>query len=117
MRPHSGREIEHGARENRIGGTIGWKDETYGFEGFTNNQCHSVLGCLKEKVAVNGGRETGDDDGSDIFQWEFSLAFGSLAGQLPIPATQGAIGAIYTDNMIRHATCSVVQTSQFHADK
>lgn len=62
-----------------------------------------MLGGFQKQMAVHRRRETGDDDRRHILQRKLALAFRRLAGQLPIPATNRTLWAVYADDVIGHA--------------
>jgi len=66
-----------------------------------------MFGGFKKKLAVNGRRETGDDNGCHILQRE--LALGSIrcfARQLAVATTQGAVCCIDADDVVGHILLS-----------
>jgi hypothetical protein len=66
-----------------------------------------MFGRFKKKLAVNGRRKTGDDNGRHILQRE--LALGSIrcfASQLPVLATERALRRVYADDVVRHIVLS-----------
>jgi len=66
-----------------------------------------MFGSFKKKLAVNGRRETGDDNGRHILQGELALrSIRRLAGQLAVFATQRALRRVYADDVVRHAFLS-----------
>src|SRR5947207_14931962 len=61
-----------------------------------------MLGRLQKKIAMNRSREAGNNYGRHIFQRKFLFPFRRFAGQLPVPATQGALGRVDVDDVVGH---------------
>ena len=107
MRPDARREIEHGAGKNGVGGAVGRDDQADRFEGFADDEGDAVLGGFQEKLAMDAGREAGDDDRCHVLQRQSAFAFRRFAGQLAVSATQGALRRVYADDVIGHTTTSL----------
>ena len=65
-----------------------------------------MFGGFKKKLAVNGRRETGDDNGRHILQRELLFPFRRFAGQLPVFTTKRALRRVYADDVVRHIVLS-----------
>ena len=66
-----------------------------------------MLGGLQKQVAVNGRRETCNNNGRDVFQRQLLFAFRRFAGQLAVFATKRALRRVYADDVVGHEAMPV----------
>ena len=106
-----GRKIEHGTTQDCVCGTIRRENEADRFERFTDDERDAMLGRFQEKVAVNGRREAGDNNGRHILQRKFLFTFRCFAGQLAVFATKRALRRVYADDVVGH---ELISNLRFH---
>lgn len=99
-----GREIDHRPGKDGVGGTIGRQHEADRLEGFTNDEGDTVLGGFQKEFAVDGRRETGDDDGCHVLQGKPLFPFRRFASQLAVFATKRALRRVYADDVVGHTS-------------
>lgn len=97
----AGGKIDEGAGKQCIAGAVSGEDETDGFKGFADDKRDAVLGGLEKKIAVDGGRKTGDDNSRHILQRQASFTFLGFTGQLAVAAGQLTLRPINVDDVIR----------------
>ena len=107
MRACLGRQVEHRAGKQRVGGTVGGQHQADRLERFADDERDTVLGGLQKKLAVDAGREAGDDNGRDVLQRKFLFTFRRLAGQLAVFATKRALRRVYADDVVGHGAMPV----------
>ena len=61
-----------------------------------------MLGGFQKKFAVNGCRETSDNDGCHVLQRKFFFTFRRLARQLSVLATNRTLRRVYADDVVGH---------------
>ena len=101
------------AGKHRVRGTVGRQHQADRLERFADDERHALLGGFQKKLAVNGCRKTGDDDGRHILQRKFLFTFRRFAGQLAVSATQRALRRVYADDVVGHAFTSEFFCSTF----